>query len=161
MSEFYLNWAKVKFQDCIQLFMLPWKLRKRHVLPVNQNLSSVYFSLAKFQLESFNLSLAMIWQMIYTHKLPKLCSATLKGMCHQLHVFVCLKSQLRAKQICPPSIISNVVKNKNELWKTVRLTSFQKSTTIAICFDLLQVCSFAPPFVFLCYLYFLLMAFSC
>ena len=57
--------------------MLPWKLRKRHILPVNQNLSSVYFSPAKFQLVSYNLSLATIWQMRYTHKLPKLCSATL------------------------------------------------------------------------------------
>ena len=45
--------------------MLPWKLRKRQILPVNQNFSSVYFSLAK------------ILQMTYTHKLPKLCSATL------------------------------------------------------------------------------------
>ena len=34
------------------------------------------FSLAKFQLVSYNLSLAIIWQMSYTHKLPKLCSAT-------------------------------------------------------------------------------------
>ena len=44
-------------------------------LPVNQNLSSVYFSLKnnKFQLVSCNLSLGMIWQMTYTHKLPKLC----------------------------------------------------------------------------------------
>ena len=57
--------------------MLPWKLRKCHDLPVNQNLSSVHFSLAKFQLVSRNLSLAMIWQMTYNHKLPKLCSATL------------------------------------------------------------------------------------
>ena len=57
--------------------MLPWKLRKRQILPVNQNLSSVYFSLAKFQLVSCKLSLAIIWQMRYTHKLPKLCSATL------------------------------------------------------------------------------------
>ena len=57
--------------------MLPWKLRKRQILPVNQNLSSVYSSLAKFQLVNYNLSLAMIWQMMYTHKLPKLCSATL------------------------------------------------------------------------------------
>ena len=58
--------------------MLPWKLRKCHILPVNQNLSSMYFSLAKFQLVSCNLSLAMIWQIIYTHKLPRLCSATLR-----------------------------------------------------------------------------------
>ena len=58
--------------------MLPWKLQKRQILTVNQNLLSAYFSLAKFQLVSCNLSLAMIWQMTYTHKLPKLCSATLK-----------------------------------------------------------------------------------
>ena len=44
---------------------------------VNQNLLSVYFSLAKFQLVSCNLSLALIWQMTHTHKLPKLWSATL------------------------------------------------------------------------------------
>ena len=42
-----------------------------------QNLSSVYFSRAKFQLVSYNFSLAMIWQITYTHKLPKPCSATL------------------------------------------------------------------------------------
>ena len=37
------------------------------------------FSLVKFfQLVSCNLPLAMIWQVTYTHKLPKLCSATLK-----------------------------------------------------------------------------------
>ena len=58
--------------------MLPWKLRKRQILPVSQNRSSVYFSLAKFQLVSSNLSLAIMWQMTYTQKLPKLCSATLK-----------------------------------------------------------------------------------
>ena len=61
--------------------MLPWKLQKRQILTVNQNLLSVYFSLAKFQLVSCNLSLAMIWQMTYspyTFKLPKLCSATLR-----------------------------------------------------------------------------------
>ena len=56
---------------------MPWKLRKRQILPVNQNFSSVYFSLAKFQPVSCNLSLAMIWQMTHTHELPKLCSDTL------------------------------------------------------------------------------------
>ena len=60
--------------------MLPWKLRKRQILPVSQNLSSLYFSLAKFQLVSCNLSLAMIWQMTHTHKLPKLCSATINAV---------------------------------------------------------------------------------
>ena len=59
--------------------MLPWKLRKCQILPVNQNLSSVYFSCAKFQLVSCDPSLAIIWQMTYTHKLPKLCSATLSN----------------------------------------------------------------------------------
>ena len=57
--------------------MMPWKLRKRQILPVNQNLSSVYFSLTKFQLVSCNLSLAMTRQVTYTHKLPNLCSANL------------------------------------------------------------------------------------
>ena len=57
--------------------MFPWKLRKRQILPVSQNLSSVYFLFAKFQLVSCNLSFAIIWQMTYTQKLPKLCSATL------------------------------------------------------------------------------------
>ena len=61
--------------------MLPWKLRKRQILPVNQHFSSTYFSLAKFQLVSCNLPPAMTWQMTYTHhKLPKLCSATLTGV---------------------------------------------------------------------------------
>ena len=60
--------------------MLPWKLQKRQILTLNQNLLSVYFSLAKFQLVSCNLSLALIWQMTYTHKLPKLCSATLNAL---------------------------------------------------------------------------------
>ena len=60
--------------------MLPWKLLKRQILPVNQNFSSVYFSLAKFQLVSCNLPLAMIWQMTHTHKLPKLCSDTLNEL---------------------------------------------------------------------------------
>ena len=60
--------------------MLPWKLRKRHILPASQILLSVYFSLAKFQLVSCNLSLAMIWQRTYTHELPELCSATLKTL---------------------------------------------------------------------------------
>ena len=42
------------------------------------------FSLAKFQLVSCSLSLAMIWQMTYTHKLPKLCSATLSPVCNKV-----------------------------------------------------------------------------
>ena len=67
--------------------MLPWKLRKSHILPVRQNLSSVYFSLAKFQLVSCNPTLAMIWQMTYTHKLPKLFSATLSKLTAALYLW--------------------------------------------------------------------------
>ena len=51
---------------------------KTSIFTFNQNLSSVHFSLAKFQFVSSNLSLAMILQMTYNQKLPKLCSATLK-----------------------------------------------------------------------------------
>ena len=39
---------------------------KTSFLPVNQNLSSMNFSLAKFQLVSCNFSLAMIWQITYS-----------------------------------------------------------------------------------------------
>ena len=66
--------------------MLPWKLQKCQILPVNQNLSLVYFSLAKFQLVSCNPSLTIIWQMTYTHKLLKLCAATLTQRIPNLEV---------------------------------------------------------------------------
>ena len=80
MSEFYVNRAKVKFRGCIQSFMLPWKLRKRQILYVNQNLSSVisiFFTcqVSACELQPFSChDLAMT----YTHKLPKLCKATLR-----------------------------------------------------------------------------------
>ena len=59
------------------------------------------FSLPKFQLVSCNLSLAIIWQMSYTHKLPKLCSATSpkmrvwrpKSNLKQLYFCISLKSE--------------------------------------------------------------------
>ena len=74
--------------------MFPWKLRKRHILPVSQNFSSVYFSLAKFQLVSCNLSLAMIWQMTYTHKKPKLLSyLNWKKVIEQLALYKPYKTQ--------------------------------------------------------------------
>ena len=92
MSEFYVNWAKVKFKGCIQSYMLPWKLRNRQILPVNKHLLSVYFSLAKFQLVSCDIALDMIWQMTYTHKLPKQCSATLNN-CPDMSASCLLGSQ--------------------------------------------------------------------
>ena len=45
------------------------------------------------------------------------------------------------------SSISNVINNKNELWKTVRLTSFQKPTK-TIRFNLYHVWQSVPYFVF-------------
>ena len=45
------------------------------------------------------------------------------------------------------SSILNVINNKNELWKTVRLTSFQKPTK-TIRFNLLHVWQSVPYFVF-------------
>ena len=99
--------------------MLPWRLRKRQILPVSQNLSLVYFSPAKFRLRvwdekraplktpawedkfrlvSSNLSLAIIWQMTYTKKLPKLCSATLKYKLHLHTAPVIFMSSLHKKK---------------------------------------------------------------
>ena len=45
------------------------------------------------------------------------------------------------------SSISNVINNKNKLWKTVRLTSFQKPTITIRC-NLLQVWPSVPYFIF-------------
>ena len=81
--------------------MLPWKQRKCEILPINQNLSSVYFSLAKFQLVSCNLSLAMInlandihcILTIYLYLL-NMCSATLMYNNIYVHVHVCCKATL-------------------------------------------------------------------
>ena len=56
------------------------------------------------------------------------------SLCHLRNYMWMTKSQLRVKQICPISLISNATNKKNDL----RLTSFQKTTT-AICFNLPQV----------------------
>ena len=69
--------SKSKIFRLYSIIHVAMETTKTSNLPADQNLSSVYFSLAKFQLVSCNLSLAMIWQMTYTHKLPNLCSATL------------------------------------------------------------------------------------
>ena len=45
------------------------------------------------------------------------------------------------------SSISNVINNKHELWKTVRLTSFQKPTITIRC-NFLQVWPSVPSFLF-------------
>ena len=74
--------CKLSKSEILRLYLIvhvAMETTNHQILPVNQNPSSVYFSLAKFfQLVSCNLPLAMIWQVTYTHKLPKLCSATLK-----------------------------------------------------------------------------------
>ena len=64
------------------------------------------------------------------------------------------KSQLCVKQICLLSIIWNVTNNKSELWKTVKLTSFQKpqSQSVSIFFKFVHQC---PLLYLLCYLYIL------
>ena len=102
--------------------MLPWKLRKRHILPANQHLLSVHFSLAKFQLLSCNLSLAMIWQRTYTHKLPKLCSATLIAclMFHSIFDLLlntCSWEFFTHQQIQSNLAISNSVNSKSPLFR--------------------------------------------
>ena len=58
--------CKLRIREILRLYSVvhvAWKLRKCQILPVNQNLSPVYFLLAMFQLVSLNLSHAMIWQM--------------------------------------------------------------------------------------------------
>ena len=52
---------------------------------------------------SCNLSLAMIWQMTYAHKLPKLCSATLMAVLTFTLVTVLNIYKARLLQICDMS----------------------------------------------------------
>ena len=72
--------SKLEILRLYSIVHIAMETTKRQILPVSQNLSSVYLSFAKFQLVSCNLSLAMTWQITYTHKLPKQCSATLFGL---------------------------------------------------------------------------------
>ena len=110
-----LKGVQVAEHSCIQSFMLPWKLRKNQILPVTQNLSSVYFSLAKFQLVSWNLSLAMIWQMKYTHKLPKLCSATLKHPHSQNREFNLINKNREEKSLRHVTMVAKLL-DLNKAW---------------------------------------------
>ena len=89
--------SKSKILRLYSIVHVAMETTKRHILPANQNLSSVYFSLARFQLVSCNLSLALTWQMTYTHKLPKLCSTTLtcKGRFRCTKITVCRLLRLR------------------------------------------------------------------
>ena len=110
-----LKGIQVAEHSCIQSFMLPWKLRKNQILPVTQNLSSVYFSLAKFQLVSCNLSLAMIWQMKYTHKLPKLCPATLKHPHSQNREFNLINKNREEKSLRHVTMVAKLL-DLNKAW---------------------------------------------
>ena len=66
------------------------------------------------------------------------------------------KSQLCAKQICLPRILSNITNNKNGFWKTVRRTNVQKPQ-LHSSFYLLDSLSTRVSFcILLCYLYLIL-----
>ena len=108
--------------------MLPWKLRKRQILPVNQNLSLVYFPPAKFQLVSCNLSLAMIWQMTYTQKLPKLCSATLTVSHSHINSKKCLTHEGASNQPTYATDISIIKEIKGDV-NTIKNTLKKNPTT--------------------------------
>ena len=56
------------------------ELRKRQILPVNQNFSTVYFSLAKFQLVSCNLSCYDLANDLYS-KTAKTVISHLRATC--------------------------------------------------------------------------------
>ena len=133
MSEFYINWAKVKFKGRIQSYMLPWKLWNRQILPVNKHLLSVYFSLAKFQLVSCDISLDMIWQMTYTHKLPKQCSATLNN-CPDISASCLLGSQSEHR-------IRWLVETQYPLWFSCRRQSYPVHSVS----EAEQSCPYAKP----------------
>ena len=54
MSESYVNWAKVKILRLYSIVHVAMETAESQILTVNQNLSSVYFSVYNFQLVSCN-----------------------------------------------------------------------------------------------------------
>ena len=58
--------------------MLPWELQKRQILPVNQNFSSVYYSIALLacELQPFSCHDLVNDILLVTNCPTKLCSAT-------------------------------------------------------------------------------------
>ena len=114
--------------------MLPWKLRKCQLLPANQNLSSVYFSLAKFQLVSCNPSLAMIWQMTYTHKLPTLSGGAERHVC-SLAYLIMLKSSVFffPPYFCSEPIFGTLsISVHTTVGSLIHVPSFQKQLSVCI-----------------------------
>ena len=88
---------------------------------------------------------------LYTFKLKGPCYGWLSsdtGWQNLRNYMRMLRLAIRVKQVCLPHIISNITNNKNALWKTVRLTSFQKNITIAIRLSLLQICPSVTRFLF-------------
>ena len=75
MSEFYVTEQKRNFKVVFNRSCCHGNYKN-----VKFYLSIKIFHQYIFQLVSGNLSLAIIWQMTYTHKLPKLCSATLNEL---------------------------------------------------------------------------------
>ena len=69
------------------------------------------FLLAKFQLVSCNLSLAIIWQMTYTHKLPKLCSATLSVVQSPSEMAIGATQLCSVTEVASTLLLSCVTKN--------------------------------------------------
>ena len=104
-----------------------------HVAMETMKLSSVHFSLAKFQLVSSNLSLAVIWQMTHNHKLPKLCSATLRLSWNKNKVFSDII-------LLPFFLVSNPQNRKTILVFRVSLIRFNllADTTLGYFFHVLK-----------------------
>ena len=84
MSEFYVNWAKVRFCGC------EYNLKIRSCCHGNYDYVKFYLSIKNFHQYIFHLPSFSLWAATFllpwlgkwhiTHKLPKLCSATLIGV---------------------------------------------------------------------------------
>ena len=94
---------------------------------------------------------------------PKISTVQLKRLCHGCLVHFVTYTSLNAMELmckwqnhsfmsreCLSGSASNVTNKAHELWKNVRLTSFQN--TVHFCFNL-QICPSVPPFVFCCVIY--------
>ena len=158
VSNFPSTWLKGQSRRVLK----PWYTGGRE----DQGCRRCFFSCLR---KTF-LLLSAVWQFrcdenIFGFKIWVDKVRNFKGLCHDWQVhFVCNANcscyslrkfrntlwkktlQVCVKQMYRPNIIWNVANNKNELWKPVRLTSFQKRQlqSFSIFFFF---CLLVPPFV--------------
>ena len=115
-SPYFLGVKRVRYW--------PWKTPSSHLKSVSSFYEGTILNYVKLNSFWTCLRFGVNGTLVYR---PYRGCVTLRKHIYHLQT---TKSQLLVEQIYIPSIESNVTNNKNELWKTFRLTSFQKPISI-------------------------------